>query len=303
MKRIISGLFLVFAMVASAGAIFGQETARRVVQNPDGTYTIIEYPVGKAVTVTLDPVALNGATGTATILRDPDGTTIKVNLQGMPNDLTSMTLYAVEPDGHLTSLGPMVLAGGVGVFTTTAHLSRFMLVASPEANLVEYTPKTHIFFRSRAPEGYAIVPYRHGPVGEEVAAQAGETVYDVPMLNIPAYKVGDETKLKVNFTGVMSGARANIFIEPRKKSDETSIKFRFHDLKEAPHGKVYTVWAVSPDHHFERLGQILNYRGRNEAEIQANTRFPDFGLLVTMEDPGDRNSPVGPRLGFVEIVR
>ena len=56
----------------------------------------------------------------------------------------------------------------------------------------------------------------------------------MPMLNIPAYKKGDDTKLKVDFTGAMSGARANIFIEPHKNGKETEVKMVFHELKDAP---------------------------------------------------------------------
>jgi len=63
------------------------------------------------------------------------------------------------------------------------------------------------------------------------------------------------------------------------------------------------VWAVAPDNHFEKLGQIVNTRGRNEAEIKAETSLPDFGLLVTMEDAGDIAAPRGPRVSWVEIIK
>ena len=61
---------------------------------------------------------------------------------------------------------------------------------------------------------------------------------------------------------------------------------KFHDLKEAPTGQSYILWAVSPDNQFFKLGQIANFKGRNEAEIKANTSLEDFGLLVTMESFG-----------------
>jgi len=44
---------------------------------------------------------------------------------------------------------------------------------------------------------------------------------------------------------------------------------------------------VTPENQFVKLGQILNSRGRNEAEIKTETNLPDFGLLVTMEGPGE----------------
>jgi len=104
----------------------------------------------------------------------------------------------------------------------------------------------------------------------------------------------------------MSGARANVFIEPHH-GKATEVKMRFHELKEAPKGQAFILWAVSPDNQFQKLGQILNVKSRNEAEINATTTFPDFGLLVTMEDFGVvKNTvliPAGPRLGVIEIIR
>lgn len=170
MRKLIPGLLAVVALVLLTTVALGQTettttTLTKTVQNPDGTYSIIEYPAGKEVTVALNPISLSGATGTATVLRDPDGTTIKLNLQGLPNTLMSLNMYAVDADG--------------------------------------------------------------------VAIQ---------------------------------------------------------------------VWAVSPANKFVRLGQIVNTRGRNEAEIKSETTLPDFGLLVTMEDVGERMSPLGARIGVVEII-
>ena len=121
------------------------------------------------------------------------------------------------------------------------------------------------------------------------------------MLNIPAYKKGDDTKMKVKFSGALTGASANVFITPRKDGP-AEVKLRFHELKEAPAGKVFTVWAVSPDNKFVKLGQIVNTGTRNEAEITSEVPLPDFGLLVTMEDAtGTTANPLGPSIGVVEI--
>jgi hypothetical protein len=167
-----------------------------------------------------------------------------------------------------------------------------------------------VFFRSVAPEGFAVIPHTTAPVGETVGATATPTTeastYTVPMLNIPAYKRGDDTKLKLTFTGEMSGARANVFIEPHS-GKATEVKMVFHELKEAPAGHTYILWAISPDNQFQKLGQIVNLKNRNEAEIKATTTLPDFGLLVTLEDLGVVKKtvliPAGPRLGVIEIVR
>jgi hypothetical protein len=142
------------------------------------------------------------------------------------------------------------------------------------------------------------------PTAESVVAAA--TDYTVPMLGIPAFKKGDDTKLKINFTGAMEGARANIFIEPHKKGKTTEVRMRFHDLKEAPKGTAYILWAISPDNQFAQLGQIVNVKGRNEAEIKSDVTFDDFGLLLTTEDLGTTRGtiikPSGQRVGVIQIV-
>jgi len=285
-------------------------TVTKAVQNPDGTYTIIEYPVGKEVQLTLSPVALTNSRGVATILRDDNGTRIVMNLTGVPADVKAINLYAVDDTGAISSLGPVVLANGTGKFSGTTPLSKFMIIAAPDEGLAAYDPNTKLYFRSAVPQGFAVIPHTMSPTGETVAATStpGTTpasVYTVPMLNIPAYKKGDDTKIKVNFTGVMSGARANVFIEPHKSGKATEVNMRFHDLKEAPTGKTYILWAVSPDNQFFKLGQISNFKGKNEAEIKANTTLEDFGLLVTMEEFGALDTivvPVGPRLGVIQLV-
>jgi hypothetical protein len=185
-------------------------------------------------------------------------------------------------------------------------MDKFMIVASPEAALTTYGPDTSVVFRSRVPEGYAVVPFTSHPIGEKVSAvtTTGEvpaSPYTVPMLNIPAWKKGDDTKLKIDFSGDMSGARANVFLEPHR--DKTDVRFRFHDLKDAPSGKIYTVWAVSPENEFFKLGQVVNVHGKNEAEVRSEVPLRDFGLLVTMEGVGEIAKPIGPRVGWVEIIR
>ena len=122
------------------------------------------------------------------------------------------------------------------------------------------------------------------------------------MLNIPAYKSGDDTKIKVDFSGALTGARANVFITPRKDGP-TEVKMRFHELKDAPAGQTFVLWAVSSDQQFVKLGQVVNTPGRNEAEIKSETTLPDFGLLVTMENATAIGAmPVGPRIGLIHIV-
>jgi len=281
-------------------------TETKVVQNADGTYTVIEYPIKKETIVTLSPVTLTKSTGVATILRDDNGTRVVINLKDVPADVTTINLYAVDETGAVTSLGPVAVANGAGTFTGTTPLTKFMLIASPEATLTTYDPNTKVFFRSAVPQGLAVIPHTTSPTGEKVAASTTETTtpaatYTVPMLNLPAYKKGDDTKMKINFSGALTGARANVFITPRKDGP-TEVKLRFHELKDAPAGKVFTLWAVSPDNKFVKLGQVVNTGARNEAEIKSEVPLPDFGLLITMEDASATSTnPLGPSIGIVEI--
>src|SRR5215217_8782449 len=95
-SSVLGAAILTLAISALALAQETTTTVKKAVQNPDGTYTIIEYPVKKEVLVNLTPVNVTGAKGMATILRDDDGTKIKLNLTDVPADLTAMTLYAVD---------------------------------------------------------------------------------------------------------------------------------------------------------------------------------------------------------------
>jgi len=337
-KHVLSVLGAATLTLALAAIAFAQTTTTTVtqktaVQNPDGTYTIIEYPVKKEVTVGLTPINVTGAKGVATILRDDDGTRIKLNLTNVPADLSAMTLYAVDDKGVVSTLGPVAITNGTGTLVATTPLSKFMLVAAPEPALTAYDANTKVLFRSAVPEGFTVIPMT-SPAGETVAAVAAptagvptttttttpgavvttpsgnttivvpmaetKTTYSAPLLNIPAYKTGDDTKIKVDFTGALSGARANVFITPRKDGP-TEVKMRFHDLKEAPTGQKFILWAVSPDNQFVKLGQIVNAKGRNEAEIKSETTLPDFGLVVTMEG-ADADIPAGPSVGTIHII-
>src|SRR6185503_18084721 len=103
--------------------------------------------------------------------RASDGTTVKVNFEKLPAELEALNFYAVDPTGAVTSLGPIEVANGVGTFTTTTPLTRFMMFASSDANLTAYDPNTKVFFRSAVPTGLTVIPIGGGvaAVGEQVA--------------------------------------------------------------------------------------------------------------------------------------
>lgn len=331
--RLLIAIAAAIVVFAAAVVVFGQTTTTttvtKTVQNPDGTYTVIEYPAKKEVTLNLNPVTITGAKGVATVIRDDDGTRIKLNLTNVPADVSSLNLYAVDESGAVTSLGPIAITNGVGTLATQTALTKFMLIASPEASLTAYNPSTAVVFRSAVPEGYTVIPMTTAS-GEKVAAVSAPAVVSTPstgstpvtvsgagvtttqvtatttsyssvaMLNIPHYKKGDDTKIKVDFSGAMTGSRANVFITPRKDGP-TEVRVRFHELKDSPADQKFILWAVSPDHQFQKLGQVVNTGNRNEAEIKSETSFSDFGLVVTMEN-AEVTSPAGPIVGTIHIV-
>src|SRR5690349_12023546 len=159
-KHVLSVLGAATLTLALAAIALAQTTTTvtKTVQNPDGTYTIIEYPAKKEVLVNLTPINADGAKGVATILRDDDGTRIKLNLTNVPADLSAMTLYAVDDKGVVTALGPVAISDGTGTLVATTPLSKFMLVASPESSLTAYDPNTKVYFRSAVPNGFTVVP-------------------------------------------------------------------------------------------------------------------------------------------------
>ena len=319
-KRLVNFAGCCALVAALAGVAFAQETQpqqtqtttvtqttqTQAVQNADGSWTVVQYPTGKEVVVNLTPgPTFSTATGRARVMRMADGTRVVLDMSGLPADAAAMNLYAVDPLGKVTMLGPVTFSNGVAQQTFTTPLDRFMLVLSPESNLTTYAPTVAYAFRSTVPEGLAVVPlssHDHeggAPVGEKVSATStagATTAYTAPMLNIPGMKRGEDTQVKVNLAGALTGSRVNFNLTPRKDGP-TEVVARFHELKEAPAGHVYVLWAVSPDNKYVKLGQVVNTGGRNEAEIKSETTLSDFGLLITLEN--ENSMPAGTVVGTV----
>jgi hypothetical protein len=310
-KKLISLLgaaILALSMAAlAAGQVVTTQTATKVVQNPDGTWTVVEYPVGKEVIVDLTPTAtLKGATGRATILRSPDGTTVRVNLTGVPADMAALNLYAVDPTGTTTLLGPLTIENGVATFATTnpLPLERFMIIASPSSDLATFTPEVPVIFRSAVPTGLAIVPLvrkdddKIVAAGERVAATTSP--YAIPMIGLPSLPAGKESEVHVNFGDTYHAKRTTIFITPNYKHDGmTRVKAKFHELSGVPDGAFLTLWAVASDGTFTRLGSTANNGKPNVAEIDTdknntNLTLSDFGLFLTTEPSMTVAAPSGP---------
>ena len=285
--------------LALAGSAFAQNTTttqtttvtkKDVVVHPDGSYTVIEYPVGKEVTINLAPGAnLTGAKGMARVMRSTDGTKVHVDLSGVTGDASSFYVYSVDPAGTPTLLGPVTIANGTGRAEFTTSANQFMLVVSPTENLTAMDPTAPIFFRSELPQGYAIVPRRMTGDSNAVAraTNVGST-YDVPMLNVPSFK-GD-TEVRINFGGELRGLDGKAYLKP--EGGKTSVKMRFGDMRKVPTNTRFVLWAAGPDGTYTKLGQVINTGSRDEGEIRSETALQDFGLFMTVED-ADVTNPTG----------
>lgn len=291
--KISSGLVMATALTTFA---FAQDTTQttttttktEVVQNADGSYSVIEYPVGKEVSVTLTPNNLAGATGSARVLRSANGSKVWLDLNGVTGETKSYYAYAVDPSGTPTLLGPVMIENGLAKAEFSTQMSQFMIMLSPNEGLSAIDNSTPVVFRSEVPTGYAVVPvgnrYNGGEAKENQRAVTGavSSTYQVPLLNVPSFD-NDTTEIKIAFNGELQGLKGKAYIDPRKDG-ATQIKMRFDDMKMAPKEKRFVLWASSADGKYMKLGQVINSGKRQEAEIRSETAMPDFGLFVTMEE-------------------
>lgn len=274
----------ILTLALASVSVVAQETVTKktVVVNPDGSYSVIEYPVGKEVMVNLVSAGTVTGTGTARVIRSADGTKLFVNMKGVPTDITNYYTYAVDPSGAVTLLGPITFAKGAGTAEFATPLNQFMVVVSPNEGLTAIDTSTPIVFRSDVPQGYAIVPRRSGnDVKATGVAASTVSAYDVPLLNISTYD--DKTReLKVKFAGDLTGLEGKAYLS--RKKGVTKVKMNFDDMNKVPKGKRFVLWASSPDGTYTRLGQVINSGKRDEAVINSETSLADFGLFMTVED-------------------
>lgn len=290
LKNLSLGLLFATALTGSA---FAQTTTttttetsvKKIVQNADGSYTVIEYPVDKEVMVDLMPTdKMMTAKGMARVLRSSNGTVVNLDLNGL--DSSNYYVYAVDPMGKTTFLGPVTGENGMAKTSFTTPLSQFMLVLSPTEGLTTIGNDTMVTFRSAVPTGYAVVNNTvTSPVGMEKQVAGSREVsstYNVPLLGISSLEKG-ETEIRINFSGDLQGLKGKAYID-NSKEGVRKIKMRFDDMKMAPKDKRYVLWAVSPENTYTKIGQIINAGKRQEAEIRGETSLNDFGLFVTVED-------------------
>lgn len=297
---------LVFALILSI-SLQAQETTvkkttttttkkTKVVDNKDGTYTVIEYPVDKEVMVELMPTSMQGAKGSARIMRMNNETKINLDLSGITGDTIDYFVYAVDPAGVPTLLGPVTIEEGAATAEFSTPMNQFMLILSPTEELAAIDADSEIAFRSSVPKGQAIVPIGNRMEGDsakenqKAVSSEVRSPYDVPLLNIPSFN-NTTTEIKIKFSGELQGLKGKAYIEPHADRP-TEIKMRFDDMKLAPKGKRYILWAASPEGKYVKLGQVINLGTRQESEIRSETSLKDFGLFVTIED-SEVNEPIG----------
>src|SRR5262245_13716348 len=274
---------VLFALVSVLGAAaFAQvPTKKEVVVNPDGSYSVIEYPVGREVMVNLVPTAIvKGGKGTARIIRSADGTKIAFNVSGVPSGTSNVYAYAVDPSGTPTVLGPIAITDGTGTAEFTTPMNQFMLVLSPTEGVTAFTP-TNTYYRSAIPTGYTIVP--RSTVVAPVAAVAGveKFSYEVPLLGVNAFAASGK-EFPIRFTGELKELEGKVHINREKGA--TKVKLHFEEMKEVPANKRFVLWTYSPDGQFSKLGQIVTTGRKDSGTIESTTSLTDFGLLMTVED-------------------
>ena len=293
-KKFLCSTLALVAVLAFGSAAFAQvvTTTKKTtaVQNPDGTWTVVQYPVGKEVMINLAPgTTIAGAKGMAHVIRSADGTRVAFDLSGITGDTSNIYAYAVDPSGVPTLLGPLTVTNGIAKAEFTTPMDQFMLVLSPEQSLTAIDTSTPVFFRSDVPTGYAVVPRRMTSESKSVAtAELADSTYDVPLLNVPSFK-GDQ-EVRVKFGGDLAGVDGKAYINP--KGGKSQIKMRFGDLKKAPPNTRFVLWAKGADGTYTKLGQVVNTGKGDEGEIRGETALRDFGLFLTVED-ADTPSPRG----------
>lgn len=261
-------------------------TQTAVVQNADGSYTVIEYPVDKEVTVQLTPYNLQGANGSARVMRSANGTKIWMDLTGVTGDAKSYYAYAVDSKGMPTLLGPVMIENGVGKAEFSTPMNQFMIVLSPTEGVTSFSSDVPVTFRSAVPTGYAVIPVAttSDGGGKQVATTTEvASTYDVPLLNVPRFDRDKDREIRINFSGDLSGLKGKAYISPTKDG-VTKIKMRFDEMKNAPTNARFILWASSPDGKYTKLGQVVNNGRREESEIRSETALTDFGLFVTVEE-------------------
>jgi hypothetical protein len=282
--KLISSCFALMLSLGLGISALGQDpvvTKKEVVANPDGTYSVIEYPVGREVTVNLMPSAtITGGKGLARVMRTATGTKVVFDVSGLPAT-GSYYAYAVDPAGVPTLLGPLTVTNGVARAEFTTPMNQFMLALAPTESWASFTPNEALFL-SQVPTGLTGVPLktRTAAVVSVGSPNQNQFAYNVPLLNIPAF--GDDEKTLTLKFPEYQGLEAKITVDREKGA--TKVIMAMENMKRAPETKRFVLWTRSADGQFTKLGQVINSGRRDDTKIASETSLGDFGLFVTVED-------------------
>jgi len=284
--KILQVVFASVLVFGTASLALAQNTV--VTKNADGTWSVVEYPVGRDVDVNLRPWGTFKGRGRAHVVRTSDGTKVVFDVNGVPSGATGYYAYAVDPSGTPTLLGPVTVTNGVAKAEFTTPMDRFMLVLSPNGTLTTVDP-ADVILGSEVPSGFTVVPRGGTTVmtttttTTDMPGMTTSTVnYDVPLLGVSKFGQDAKTVTTHFRSGDLSGLDATAHIHHH--SDGTTVRVDFNDLKKVSPTKHFVLWARTPDGEYQRLGQIYNWKNRDEAKIEAKTSLTDFGLLMTVED-------------------
>lgn len=308
--KIESLLFLAIATIAiglsvSASRGYGNSWTVGLSLNQDDTWTVIEYPEGQEVAVELKAGALMPeAKASARVMRTGSETTVNLDVSGATESEATHQVYIVDSLGNATVLGTLTITDGAGTLSAKTALSKFMIVVSPESDLIAIGPETKISLRSAVPEGFAVIPREAktetanvGPTTNvepatsdvETPAQPSPREYDVPLLDIASLKRGGNMRVKLS-SGFENG-KASAVIKPQKNGP-TQITIRLTKLKDAPEGTQYILWQVGSDRSYTPLGHLAPTARNGELFVNAETSESDFGLLITFEN-ANATQPAG----------
>lgn len=286
--------FALAALLALSLVFVANAQDKKIVLNSDGSYSVIEYPVDKEVTVKLLPMRGVTSTGKARVMRTANGTKVYFDVNGAPGDWKEVYAYAVDPTGASTFLGPITFANGIGTGEFETPGSQFMLVLSSKEGMTMYDPSTTYFFRSEVPAGYTVIP--QGKVTHVETVTSSDTTgatatttmttttttssYDVPMLGIAKYK-GNTTEFRMHFGGELKGLDAKAYLKP--VGGKTQIRMKFDDMQKVPQDKRFVLWTSGPE-GYTKIGQVIHAGNKDTSEIRGETALSDFGLFLTVED-------------------
>jgi hypothetical protein len=310
--KIAFAIVLFAAFVAGPRSIFQPEfrrprlnTKSPIATSPtlqDEIWAVVEMPEGQELTLELVPGMAQAAKGTARVSRTSNGTEINLEVSGVSGDGQSYHAFAIDSLGNASALGTLTVSDGAGTLRAQSALTTFMIVVSTRDDVVTLATDTPIVLRSKAPDGYKIVPRAGVPeVSNESKSTANQTdspalpEYDVPLLGVASLKRASPTQMTAKRFESLRDNWINVSLTPRKKG-VTQVTLIIRDLKPSPDGRRYVVWLVSDDKAYLALGTA---NPGKQAKVDGLAEFNDFGIFITLEESESPPIPTGKMVAMI----